>query len=361
MKPLIFSLIMILNIPLANSQEYSGYGNNTEGPEDKSEISYSGFQFGYLGAITKGNFSGFQYGGYFNIVTGNFSGFQMSMMFNYTKKNTKGVQLAYMNYTGKNFSGIQLGLIGSYTKGDMKGLQLSLVGNIAKGNSKGIQLAMGNYANKLSGVQLGMVNYAGSMSGLQLGMLNISGNSPDLYQFGYFNFAKSVSFQYGFLNVAQNAGWQMGYINISNKIKYTPFGLINICFSDGGIKLVTWNDSLTGMNTGIKFRAKHVYSMFSYGSNNIAGNIYIPRSFGFFYGLHFKLNKKLYIESDLGFTTFNNQQYYSVKQGDSALDHVFQWRIMAGLKITERFRLFGGISINSDDNDKSFIIGASLF
>ncbi len=86
-----------------------------------------------------------------------------------------------------NFTGFQNGWLAAITEGNMQGVQTGAYTRSGAGSS-GVQFGLYNTASDFSGLMFGVVNVAETMrSGLQIGLINIIKNKEKLKLFPIVN------------------------------------------------------------------------------------------------------------------------------------------------------------------------------
>ena len=98
-----------------------------------------------------------------------------------------GVSFTGVGLVDGNFTGYQGGYLAAVTKGNMQGFQTGAYTKAGMGSS-GVQFGILNTADDFSGLQFGLVNIAETMrSGLQIGLINIIKNKQKLKLFPIVN------------------------------------------------------------------------------------------------------------------------------------------------------------------------------
>jgi hypothetical protein len=92
----------------------------------------------------------------------------------------RGVAFAGASLVDGDFTGWQNGWLAAVTRGNLQGLQWAVYNRSGSGSS-GLQIGLVNVADGFSGLQLGLVNISQTMrSGLQVGLVNIIQSKPRL-------------------------------------------------------------------------------------------------------------------------------------------------------------------------------------
>jgi len=162
-------------------------------------------------------------------------------------------------------NGLEVGTV-STVSGDAQGLQASLLTNLVGGQVRAGQFSfVFNRGHRVEGVQVALMNRADhAMQGLQLGGLNLAGSLSKGLQLSGVNVAGNVEgVQIGIVNVGKRVrGMQIGLVNVSDEVEGVPIGLISVS-KTGGVHPVAWSSNTTFVNVGVKFAARHSYTMVS--------------------------------------------------------------------------------------------------
>ncbi len=288
-------------------------------------------------SVIEGNLRGAQVDGLAAVTGGNVYGMQIAGLVNVAGENVKGIQAAgLVNISGEEMRGIQAAGIANVTD-RLYGIQAALVN--MSGSMNGIQAGIWNMTGEFSGMQAGVANMAGDFRGFQAGTVNFSGSVLG-FQAGIVNFSGDVyGTQAGVVNFAGNVeGTQIGLVNVAGKIDGIPIGLVNIA-ENGSRQVVLWAGNFTPVNVGIKFNVNNIYSIISAGYSNRYADIDDSLVWGGYYGYHFDL-APLYIETDIGYTLFDNESYF--ERGGSLDQHMIGARVTLGVDIAEGFSVFAG-------------------
>jgi hypothetical protein len=278
-----------------------------------------GIQITGLFNIAGESFKGWQAGAFMNISGDEFQGIQSGGVFNIVGESCQGVQASgIINITGERFEGLQAAGIFNITGGDCDGLQGAGIFNVAGETLRGVQAAgVFNVAGeRLSGLQLGTCNIAGTSGGVQIGLINVAGELD---------------------------GLQLGLINYSHETYGIPVGLFNISKYDGRMRWTNWASNISGVNSGVKFIVKRVYSIVSVGGINLYRDINESLAYSFFYGVWFPLGD-LTLNTDIGYMYLDNESLFRNLRGEVD-QHVTMLRASLSLKLSSRLSLFGGVGL----------------
>lgn len=280
---------------------------------------FQGIQISGLFNVVGESFKGWQAGAFMNIGGDEFQGIQSGGVFNIVGESCKGVQASgIINITGERFEGLQAAGIFNITGGDCDGLQAAGIFNIAGETLRGVQAAgVFNVAGeRLSGLQLGTFNIAGTSGGVQIGLINVAGELD---------------------------GLQLGLVNYSQETYGAPVGMFNISKYDGRIRWTNWASNISGVNSGLKFIIKRVYSIVSMGGINLYRDINESLAYSFFYGVWFPLGD-LTLNTDVGYMYLDNESLFR-HLGGEVDQHVTMLRASLSLKLSPRLSLFGGVGL----------------
>jgi len=175
-----------------------------------------------------------------------------------------------------------------------------------------LQISAGK-REQLIGLQLGTFNVASSSSGAQIGLINVAGELD---------------------------GFQLGLINYSKQTEGLPVGLVNISKYDGRIRWISWASNLTGVNSGVKFSIKKIYSIVALSGINLYKDINECLAYSCFYGFSFPTDS-LSINTDIGYMYMDNASLFRSQRGDPD-QQVFMLRASLNKRLSEKLSLFAG-------------------
>lgn len=251
-----------------------------------NEKTVNGFTLNGAGEFLKGNMTGAEISGLFNVVSGHMHGLQIATVQNTNVLHSKGVMIAGItNFAIGDAGGIQIAGITNMAGSHFSGVQLSSAVNIASSSSDLFQMAgfVNVCAEPINGVQISLGNYAGGVNGLQLGLLNLCGGDVRGVQIGIINHSKDTS------------AVKIGLVNISPRTR---------------IQLLTFGGNTTKINTAVRFKNHHTYSILGIGTHYLGLNDRFSGSLFYRAGAELPLTKKLSLSSDVGFShieNFNNE------------------------------------------------------
>lgn len=369
----------------------SAAGNYTSGEMEGAAFSDI---FNYSGK----SLTGAQFASIFNMCRENTTGIQAAGLFNYNNKKIKGAQLAGLfNYAGQDMDGGQIAGLFNYSGGktqrtqisglfnysdkDTKAAQIAGLFSFSKESVKGAQISglFGYSGGGTKGAQIsGIYNHSGKdMTGVQIaGLCNYTGDAAEgLQTSGIFNYTgkNMTGVQIaGILNKSGDFnGMQIGLVNIAKQQNGIPIGLVNIS-DNGSIDFLAWGSNLMAYNTGVRFRANHIYTIFSAGYNNIDSNIDKSLAGSFYLGVDIPVISpaNINIDSDIpaisvigicidaGSMFIDNDRIFSNDKNPN--QQVLQGRAIAYFNISNRFSVFGGGGVSyiyDADKDAKFSDG----
>jgi hypothetical protein len=214
-------------------------------------------------------------------------------------------------------------------EGNFTGFQTAGIVNILKGDLNGLQLSVGNISQNIIGAQIGVVNIGARISGVKIGV-----------------------------------------INIADDINGVPIGIINYS-KKGNIHAVVWGSNIILTNVGVKFAVNdYFYSILCGGYNNRSKNVSKSLAVGYFMGLHFPLDERIYLDTDIGGYTVDNDKFFTSEEGIKN-QNMLQARLLLGYKFSEGIAIFAGIGGNytveskqkfkDGKNETMFMVGLQLF
>lgn len=220
----------------------------------------SGMEVAGVFNINKTKVKYLQAAGVLNLTGGRVQGMQVAGVHNHVLDSVSGFQAAGVsNYVQGKFSGFQVGGVYNHVLDTLKGMQIAGVANFTKQRTRGLQIAgVANIANRdIKGVQIaGIVNYAKHLKGVQFGVINLADSSD-------------------------------GY----------SIGLINLVRKNGYHKLSISTNEITNFNISLRTGNKKLYSALQAGMRT--GSDEKLYSFGFGIGADHRLNKFLFINTEL--------------------------------------------------------------
>lgn len=301
-----------------------------------------GFQASGLISVTGNEFRGIQTTGGINVVGETFRGLQASGLINVTGNQFYGIQATgginvvgetfrglqvsgLINVAGESFRGIQATGAFNITGEDNIGLQTTGAFNITGGTFKGLQVAGGFniVGDQLSGLQVGTFNVTSYSTGAQIGIFNAAGEMN---------------------------GFQLGLFNYSQETPGVPVGLVNISKFDGRIKWISWANNISGINSGVKFTVRNLYSIVALGGINIYKDITQSLTYAGFYGISVPLGR-FYLNTDIGYMYMDNKNIFRSRKGEID-QHVFMLRGFLNWELSNKLSLFvgSGLSYISDSH-----------
>ncbi len=312
------------------------------------EGNVKGIQVAGLAGVCGTDFTGGQIAGLFAVAGDELSGVQISGLFNVCGEKGEGFQASsFMNVTGNSFQGIQAAGFMNVAGEESKGLQAAGLMNVTGNNYQGIQAAFGwnVVGESCGGIQAaGLFNVTGErFRGLQAaGIFNVVGERFNGLQVGSMNVAAtSAGVQIGLANAAgELEGVQIGLVNYSKNTNGVPVGLVNISKYDGRMRWISWASNLTGVNSGVKFSIKRIYSIVALGSINFTNDINECLAYSCFYGLSIPLNS-ISLNTDIGYMYIDNATLFRSQMG-APDQQVVMLRASLNKRLSNTLALFAG-------------------
>ena len=247
-----------------------------------NEKGVNGVTLNGVGEFAKGNMNGVEISGLFNVVSGHMHGLQIATVQNTNVLHSKGVMIAGItNFTIGDARGVQIAGITNMAGSHFSGVQFSSAVNIASSSSDLLQIAglVNVCAEPINGIQIALGNYAGGVNGVQMGLLNLCGGDVRGVQIGIINHSKDTS------------AVKIGLVNITPKTR---------------IQLLTYGGNTTRINTAVRFKNHHVYTILGIGTHYLGLNDKFSGSLFYRAGAELPLMKKLFLSSDAGFSHIEN-------------------------------------------------------
>lgn len=312
------------------------------------EDNIKGVQVAGLVGVCGSNLTGVQMAGLFAVAGDELSGAQVSGLFNVCGEEGEGLQASsFMNVTGNSFRGIQAAGFMNVVGEESIGLQAAGLMNVTGNTYQGIQAAAGwnVVGENCRGIQAaGLFNVTGeSFRGLQAaGIFNVAGERLYGLQVGSMNAAAtSTGVQIGLANAAGDLeGVQIGLVNYSKNTNGVPVGLVNISQNDGRMRWINWASNLTGVNSGVKFSIKRIYSIIALGSINFTNDINECLAYSCFYGLSFPLDS-FSLNTDIGYTYMDNATLFRSQMGEPDQQAILL-RASLNKRLSNTLSLFAG-------------------
>ena len=187
----------------------------------------------------------------------------------------------------------------SVSSEDLRGLQTSVIGNIAEGSSYGLQgSVIFNWADNHRGLQTGLLNMGKRIRGVQLGLIN----------------------------TAEEADASIGLVTYTKK---------------GGVYANLWSSDTAAIMGAVRFRARYTYTFLAVGGHPVPDDPSVQYGFGF--GGHLDLPKKVYIELDTAIYGAHGNFRITNPRGPALLNTT---RLMVGYRPLNRFAFFVGPTFN---------------
>lgn len=208
----------------------------------------------------------------------------------------------------------------------MNGAQLSMGGNLAA-HADGLQFStFFNHAKRLNGLQMAAVNHAVQVDvGVQAGFLNVAGTMQGVQLGGLLNVGRDIKgVQVGLLNVAQSADAQVGLLSVTR---------------EGGVHPEVASGDTADIQVGIRFPAKHTYSMIAVEvePSRTAGGWHL----GLGFGGRIKAPHGMFFDIDLvGYAAFRGFQ--QVRRPDTLV----KLRPLFGWQPYDHLSVFAGPTLN---------------
>jgi hypothetical protein len=209
-------------------------------------------------------------------VVGEFRGIHVAGIANFNRDEFRGIQFAgVINFSSSGFKGLQWSSTLNMNDGPATGWQLGSVANVANGHFVGLQTAgFYNFANLgVKGVQMGGMNWTRKLEGAQVGLLNLA---------------------------AHARGLQLGVVNLAEENSGVPVGLVNLA-ENGHIDWLTWGSNYMGVETALRSRIGHWYSLLTVGGVYTPDTELSALSLGWHYGYRFELSRRLSLSVDAGY------------------------------------------------------------
>jgi hypothetical protein len=312
------------------------------------EDNIKGVQVAGLVGVCGSNLTGVQMAGFFAVAGDELSGAQVSGLFNVCGEEGEGLQASsFMNVTGNSFRGIQAAGFMNVTGEESIGLQAAGLMNVTGNTYQGIQAAAGwnVVGESCRGIQAaGLFNVTGeTFRGLQAaGVFNVAGERLYGLQVGSMNAASiSTGVQIGLANAAGDLeGVQIGLVNYSKNTSGVPVGLVNLSKYDGRMRWISWASNLTGVNSGVKFSIKRIYSIVALGSINFTSDINECLAYSCFYGISFPLDS-FSLNTDIGYMYMDNATLFRSQMGEPD-QQAIMLRASLNKRISNTLSLFAG-------------------
>ena len=312
------------------------------------EDNVKGLQVAGLAGVCGSSLTGVQMAGLFAVAGDELSGAQVSGLFNVCGEEGEGLQASsFMNVTGNSFRGIQAAGFMNVAGEESKGLQAAGLMNVTGNTYQGIQAAGGwnVVGESCRGIQAaGLFNVTGeTFRGLQAaGVFNVAGERLYGLQVGSMNAAAtSTGVQIGLANAAGDLeGVQIGLVNYSKNTNGVPVGLVNISKNDGRMRWISWASNLTGVNSGVKFSIKRIYSIVALGSINFTDDISECLAYSCFYGLSFPLDS-FSLNTDIGYMYIDNATLFRSQMGTPD-QQAIMLRASLNKRLSNTLSLFAG-------------------
>lgn len=275
-----------------------------------------------------GDVRGAQAAGFINFDRGGLWGFQYGSLFNYVEKGFAGFQLSGM-YNLNNGDGryLQIGSFVNMNAGDFIGAQITGGFNVANQLLRGVQIGSGSFADSLQGVQIGLAN---------------------LTRYAH--------------------GAQIGFLNSARRLEGIPFGAVNLVKDGGEAGWVALGSNLAAFSVGARTGYRGFYSMLTAGFGDLKEEQWDTVFLGWHYGYTGDLGRRWDLSGDLGYEHILPQPSDDPGVNDR-LHYVVQARALAGLRVSNSIRLFGGPGMSviiseystkaSTDYEPLFVAGLS--
>ncbi|NQT79114.1 MAG: hypothetical protein HQ555_01815 [Candidatus Aminicenantes bacterium] len=279
-----------------------------------------GFQASGLISVTGNEFRGIQTTGGINVTGEYFQGLQTSGLINVTGSQFYGIQATGgINVVGETFRGLQVSGLINVAGESFKGIQATGAFNITGGTFKGLQVAGGFniVGDQLSGLQVGTFNVTSYSTGAQIGIFNAAGEMN---------------------------GFQLGLVNHSQETPGVPVGLVNISKFDGRIKWISWANNISGINSGVKFTVRNLYSIVALGGINIYKDITQSLTYAGFYGISVPLGR-FYLNTDIGYMYMDNKNIFRSRSGEID-QQVIMVRGFLNWELSNKLSLFAGSGLS---------------
>jgi hypothetical protein len=353
-----------INLSLFYGRVGQVHGFDLAGGVSAVEDNVKGLQVAGLAGVCGSSLTGVQMAGLFAVAGDELSGLQVSGLFNVCGEDGEGLQASsFMNVTGNSFRGIQAAGFMNVAGEESIGLQAAGFMNVAGEESKGLQAAglMNVTGNTYQGIQAaggwnvvgescqgiqaaGLFNVTGeSFKGLQAaGIFNVAGERLNGLQVGSMNAAStSAGVQIGLANAAGDLeGVQIGLVNYSKNTNGVPVGLVNISKYDGRMRWISWASNLTGVNSGVKFSIKRIYSIVALGSINFTDDMNECLAYSCFYGLSFPLDS-FSLNTDIGYMYMDNATLFRSQMGEPD-QQAITLRASLNKRLSNTLSLFAG-------------------
>lgn len=328
--------VAIAGIGLAIDGDMSGFACSGLATINGSDA--LGFSVGGLFTVSGGDITGASVAGLASICGSSLQGISTSGLFNIVGDSAEGAQLGGLfAISGDEFDGMQTSGLFALNGGEFHGMQASGGFAISGNDFYGVQTA-GCFTitgGKFKGFQASCVNFAGDgLKGMQAGVVNLSGNDMRGFQAGIANIT------------GESYGFQAGVVNIAGIQHGLPLGIVNLS-SNGDFEFLTYSSNLTGINIATKFTSNNWYSEVFLGYMNFEKDINKSLSWGGYFGRHFPINKRMYIDFDGGYLWLDNDKIFDENGFQKGLDQrAVSLRGKYGIRINNKFSLFAGGGMN---------------
>lgn len=337
-----------INLSLFYGRVGQVHGFDLAGGVSAVEDNVKGLQVAGLAGVCGSSLTGVQMAGLFAVAGDELSGLQVSGLFNVCGEDGEGLQASsFMNVTGNSFRGIQAAGFMNVAGEESKGLQAAGLMNVTGNAYQGIQAAGGwnVVGESCRGIQAaGLFNVTGeTFRGLQAaGIFNVAGERLNGLQVSSMNAAStSAGVQIGLANAAGDLeGVQIGLVNYSKNTNGVPVGLVNISKYDGRMRWISWASNLTGVNSGVKFSIKRIYSIVALGSINFTDDMNECLAYSCFYGLSFPLDS-FSLNTDIGYMYMDNATLFRSQMGEPD-QQAITLRASLNKRLSNTLSLFAG-------------------
>ncbi len=321
----------------------------------------AGFELGLLGHSDA--IRGVQLSLLGGIVQDDMRGLQLNPGFSLTYGTALGAQITGgVNMAMGGIRGLQLATAANISDGEMYGAQIALV-NFAAGSVRGAQVGLVNWSReKTHGAQVGLVNVARIPErSTQVGLINVNGRAPvtDGAQVGLVSVNGAQEHHgamVGLVNVGRQVhGAQVGLVNVAGEVDGAQVGLVNFARKNNGAsialvpivldgynRLVTWYDTTSMANVGLKLGTQHVYVLLGFGTtgDHLDGDREYATSFAIG-GHHAFSGTPLFLDVDLCSTEF-----FTMTKHGSENRNTHSLRVQIGYQVARHLAVVAGPTLN---------------
>ncbi len=304
------------------------------------------FEIGTLLNWETEEMTGFQVCGAVNLVEGEAAGIQLAGLANVVRGDASSVSVAGAGtYIGGDAVGIGMAFLGHYAEKDMVGIYLSGLGTYNGGDNTGIAVSgLANASGRdMVGIYVGGVNFCGR-DGLGIfaaglanytvregvgihvaGLVNYSGDFTGI-ELSLFNYAEDVT------------GTQIGLVNYSRSLDGKPVGLFSYV-ANVPVRYDLWASETAAFNAAVHSGNGKYYNLLIFSGSPYGQPFHGMIGWGF--GREYLLGDRGFWSGDLVL-----QQVLFEGYNFRHANLLTKARLLGGYRFSDRFTLFGGLTLN---------------